>query len=62
MTDRPDLDEQVRRLLARGVPWYLAREAVYSTALERDDDAPGWLVERDDDEGLRMLGHGEDDE
>jgi hypothetical protein len=23
---------------------------------------PSWLVERDDDDGLRMLGHGLDDE
>lgn len=66
-------DETYRRLLELGVPWPIAREAVPSTALDRDQThsveerkrVPSWLVDREEEdgvEGLTMLGHGLDDE
>jgi hypothetical protein len=42
----------VADLLARGVPWPLAREAISSTALDRDDEMRTIVVDE-----LRDLGY-----
>lgn len=63
MTDTPpppDPDATLARLLALGVPHYLALEAIASTALDRDEaqthevtDQPAWL--REDPDGFRIV-------
>lgn len=46
----------MRGLLAQGVPWPIAREALASTALDRDQThevVPSWW--REDDDGVRIV-------
>lgn len=57
----PDPDATLARLLALGVPYYLAVEAIASTALDREPEAsthevtdqPAWL--REDPDGYRIV-------
>lgn len=48
----PDFpDDTLQRLLAMGVPWHLATEAIASTSLDRDEDDGGAHTGRGPDRG-----------